>query len=1072
MKLASLDVERFGMLNRRQFEGLGSGINFVHGPSGVGKSTLRHLIRAILYGLDDDQIQSLVAKEHQGEIGAAEFQVDEQFFRMSRLVDESVGGQSMTYERVPGNEDELTTIPETLQRDLAEVDLPAYTAMFNVSFEEKRNLVGRIVSALRNRLGVASGESGQFDRTAYDYWQREQAEFQARLKQLEQSRNQLDVRRRALESEKNQAESNYQNAMAQAESDIQLHSQHVSRLQTDLDQLLSRQATIQSEIEGLNYQIEQLKQDVKFVPVDEVSSGRLTQLYQLLDQNDDQLELWFSIREKIQQQREVVRDELRQSRELDLENIEHPYHESQNLISKLEYQLESTEVRSRHWLAHLQGDGTSGLVEDMADQCVELRQHLQSLCEEISAQFLHVNHRTAIGELKQLRLCHQHICENIELVEARRNEIINQIRRLDSRGADAVLRTDEAFRDYAKQNGTLNARVHFFGPIDQLEPGQLYRRIAADYSNEARRRDELVAELNANESKQNAIQGELIRAHDKLNEALQRRDFLVAPAAFMAQPELDAILDEMASLNGEMESIRLQLNPEAPAILRIENPVIDEASAIFQRLTNSSYSRVWLESASPDVSVRNREGVAMPFGNLPRTEQSLACLALILAGVQEFSRRGIELPVCLDELFENVDAARTNPILRELQSVVGKGIQLFVFSQREIDVTAARFAMPYHRIHLTRSSDVMLSDPAPVTNGPVRFTTNMPHHQNGNHTNGIHTNGGLPKAQHISAIDQSTLLRNTSLLDEQDLDALRQSGIHTVADLLDVDPDLLSPDLTRLGISSDSINRWQSQFWLKISIPELSTQDTILLVLCGINDPILFDEIDDETLALKIEEYCQAESAGGFSSDRYSTKRLQTWRDSFSRNRSLWRNHNRYQRRTRQRRRWADDRPATPSPAETASKLNETTPLKFYLSLSDDLEAAPSIGPRTAERFADIGVATIQDFLDGSSQKMADDLGYKRIKEKDIANWQNQTKLVCQIPNLRGHDAQLLVACDFNTPESVANMSAEELLEIVGPFSKTKDGLKILRQSKAPDLEEVTNWIEWAKQTRSLTAAA
>ena len=38
-------------------------------------------------------------------------------------------------------------------------------------------------------------------------------------------------------------------------------------------------------------------------------------------------------------------------------------------------------------------------------------------------------------------------------------------------------------------------------------------------------------------------------------------------------------------------------------------------------------------------------------------------------------------------------------------------------------------------------------------------------------------------------------------------------------------------------------------------------------------------------------------------------------------------------------------------------------------------------------------------------------------------------------------------------------------------FASTKDAEFILRDNQSPDLEEVTNWIEWSKQSRSLKAA-
>jgi hypothetical protein len=139
--------------------------------------------------------------------------------------------------------------------------------------------------------------------------------------------------------------------------------------------------------------------------------------------------------------------------------------------------------------------------------------------------------------------------------------------------------------------------------------------------------------------------------------------------------------------------------------------------------------------------------------------------------------------------------------------------------------------------------------------------------------------------------------------------------------------------------------------------------------------------------------------------------------------------------------------------------------------LADHIEAAPSIGPKTAERFEAIGVSTVADFLRQTAESMATRLDYKRLSADTLRTWQHQTRLVCRVPNLRGHDAQLLVACGVTEPEELATLQPQSLFGIVGPFSETKEGLKIIRSGKKPDLAEITDWIQWAEHTRSLQAA-
>ena len=158
-------------------------------------------------------------------------------------------------------------------------------------------------------------------------------------------------------------------------------------------------------------------------------------------------------------------------------------------------------------------------------------------------------------------------------------------------------------------------------------------------------------------------------------------------------------------------------------------------------------------------------------------------------------------------------------------------------------------------------------------------------------------------------------------------------------------------------------------------------------------------------------------------------------------------------------------------PTKSSKKKSGKLKLKFYLDLNDHIEAAPSIGPKSAERFEKIGIFTVADFLKQTAESISTKLNYKRMTAKVIRDWQHQARLICRIPNLRGHDAQLLVACEFTEPEDISALRPQTLFATIGPFSETKEGLKIIRNGKKPDLEEITDWINWAGHTRSIKAA-
>ena len=143
-------------------------------------------------------------------------------------------------------------------------------------------------------------------------------------------------------------------------------------------------------------------------------------------------------------------------------------------------------------------------------------------------------------------------------------------------------------------------------------------------------------------------------------------------------------------------------------------------------------------------------------------------------------------------------------------------------------------------------------------------------------------------------------------------------------------------------------------------------------------------------------------------------------------------------------------------------------PPKFYLELTDPIEQAPSIGPRTAERLGAIGIRTVADFLQADPAATAARLKRRSVDGNVIRVWQQQTILVCRVPWLRGHDAQILVACGVTDPEALAKLDAASFWKTVQPFVESAEAKRMLRNSKAPDLEEVTHWIQWAGQARTL----
>lgn len=161
----------------------------------------------------------------------------------------------------------------------------------------------------------------------------------------------------------------------------------------------------------------------------------------------------------------------------------------------------------------------------------------------------------------------------------------------------------------------------------------------------------------------------------------------------------------------------------------------------------------------------------------------------------------------------------------------------------------------------------------------------------------------------------------------------------------------------------------------------------------------------------------------------------------------------------------------TPSPAVAEKTAVQEPALRYYLDTSQPVEKAPSIGPKMASQLERIGVKTVGNLLDQPAEKIAAKLNQKHMDATLIRGWQQQARLVCEVPRLRGHDAQMLVACSIGHRGDLASANAEDLHRAVDAFATSPSGQRILRDSAAPDLKEVLEWIAAAKSVTTSAAA-
>ena len=140
---------------------------------------------------------------------------------------------------------------------------------------------------------------------------------------------------------------------------------------------------------------------------------------------------------------------------------------------------------------------------------------------------------------------------------------------------------------------------------------------------------------------------------------------------------------------------------------------------------------------------------------------------------------------------------------------------------------------------------------------------------------------------------------------------------------------------------------------------------------------------------------------------------------------------------------------------------------RIHLSLAQDIVDAPSIGPKMAERLLPLGLKTVGDLLAADPEAVATRLGYQSVTAQTVRDWQDQTRLVCSVPGLRGTHAQLIVGAGFRTVDAVAAADPQAFCAGILAYASGNEGQRLLRHGDPPDIERIKSWVGNARSAQA-----
>ncbi len=133
----------------------------------------------------------------------------------------------------------------------------------------------------------------------------------------------------------------------------------------------------------------------------------------------------------------------------------------------------------------------------------------------------------------------------------------------------------------------------------------------------------------------------------------------------------------IATTSRVLESIRKQFELDRqPQVLR-------EASLFLSRLTEGHYTRIWTPLDRDTLLVDDATGTPIDVERLSRGTREQVFLSLRFALVAGFARRGVTLPMVLDDVLVNFDASRSRAAAETLKDFAEAGHQVIIFTCHE-----------------------------------------------------------------------------------------------------------------------------------------------------------------------------------------------------------------------------------------------------------------------------------------------------------------------------------------------------------------------------------------------------
>ena len=230
--------------------------------------------------------------------------------------------------------------------------------------------------------------------------------------------------------------------------------------------------------------------------------------------------------------------------------------------------------------------------------------------------------------------------------------------------------------------------------------------------------NELIAKLQDSQ----ATLGQLHQRHGEVKQEMKSlaEDQRLAAAKF----ELGCLDEKLHALAQEWRglavSLRMLEDIRESYEAERQPETLGEASIYLQQLTDGKYTRIWTPLGQNELRVDDANGQPMALDVLSRGTREAIFLSLRLALVAAYGRRGVNIPMILDDVLVNLDHKRAKAAVDVLCDFAKEGRQLLFFTCHEhikamfmaadVDIRV----LPTHGVPGTRIPRLEIIEPEPV----------------------------------------------------------------------------------------------------------------------------------------------------------------------------------------------------------------------------------------------------------------------------------------------------------------------------------------------------------------------